>query len=211
MIVGHNKITKEMIQDWQQYWKENETSAHMLGEYVAHRIKIKSGKALEHIKKIIGYHFNNFEIQFAGHQRQYDAHALHMDEPGTDRKNMTYTLLVPLSDDKRIKTVIYNKQANTNKDIRNMIINYGETESPLPIKSNVGETELAHTSKHWKHGQYFADTLELKGIFEYNVGNYVIFDTNLIHSSNNWKKIDDWKDKHKEIIQVHFKDTDTLI
>ena len=92
-----------------------------------------------------------------------------------------------------------------------MIINYGETESPLPIKSNVGETELAHTSKHWKHGQYFADTLELKGIFEYNVGNYVIFDTNLIHSSNNWKKIDDWKDKHKEIIQVHFKDTDTLI
>tara|TARA_R110001592_G_C12947898_1_gene731058 strand:+ start:89 stop:724 length:636 start_codon:yes stop_codon:yes gene_type:complete len=211
MIVGKDKITKEMLQDWQQYWEENKNNFHMLGGYIAKRIMIEDGKALEHVKTIIGHHFNNFKLQFAGHQRQYDAHLLHMDEPGTDRKHMTYTLLVPLSHDKRIKTVIFNEPANTNKEIQNRIMEYGKTISPLPVKSNVGETELAHTSKHWQHGQYFADTLELKGIFEYNVGDYVIFDTNLIHSSNNWKNIDDWKDKHKEIIQAHFKDADTLI
>ena len=211
MIIGKDKITNEMIQDWQQYWKENEKSAHMLGEYVAHRIIIGKSKALEHIKKIIGYHFNNFEIIFAGHQKQYDAHSLHMDEPGTNRSYMTYTLLVPLENDKRIKTVIYNAPANTNEEIRKMIIQYGEETSPRPVRSNQGEKELAHTSKHWQHGQYFADTLELKGVFEYNLGNYVIFDTNLIHSSNNWKSIDEWKDNNKEIIQVHFKDLDTTI
>lgn len=211
MIVGRDKITQEMLTDWQQHWEENKNNSHMLGEYIAKRIQIKNGKALEHVKTIIGYHFNNFQMQFAGHQRQYDAHSLHMDETGTDRKHMTYTLLVPLSHDKRIKTVIFNEPANTNQEIQNRIMEYGKTTSPLPIKSNVGETELAHTSRHWQHGQYFADTLELKGMFEYKVGDYVIFDTNLIHSSNNWKKIDRWKDNYKEIIQAHFEDIDTLI
>lgn len=211
MIVGRDKITQEMLTDWQQHWEENKNNSHMLGEYIAKRIQIKNGKALEHVKTIIGYHFNNFQMQFAGHQRQYDAHSLHMDETGTDRKHMTYTLLVPLSHDKRIKTVIFNEPANTNQEIQNRIMEHGKTTSPLPIKSNVGETELAHTSRHWQHGQYFADTLELKGMFEYKVGDYVIFDTNLIHSSNNWKKIDRWKDNYKEIIQAHFEDIDTLI
>ena len=211
MIVGRDKITQEMLTDWQQHWEENKNNSHMLGEYIAKRIQIKNGKALEHVKTIIGYHFNNFQMQFAGHQRQYDAHSLHMDETGTDRKHMTYTLLVPLSHDKRIKTVIFNEPANTNQEIQNRIMEYGKTTSPLPIKSNVGKTELAHTSRHWQHGQYFADTLELKGMFEYKVGDYVIFDTNLIHSSNNWKKIDRWKDNYKEIIQAHFEDIDTLI
>ena len=208
MIVGENKVTQSMVKCWREYWTHNQKSLHTLGNNIAERIIIKKGLALEYITNIIKEHFPNYKMDFAGMQRQSDAHELHMDETGTDRKFMTYTLLIPLEDDKRIKTIIYDSFANTNEDIRNRMMEFGEIEQKLSFKSNLGAQELSHTAKHYKTGQYYADTLELHGVFEYKLGNYVIFDTNLVHSSNNWTALSEWQGKYKEIIQVHFQDLD---
>ena len=208
MIVGKNKITNQMISDWQKCWNENQNSMHKLGGNIADRIVFSEGKALTHVQEIINNHFPQNKLAFAGMQRQYNAHLLHMDEPGTDRNYRSYTLLVPMVHDPRIKTIIFNEYANTNEEIKNRIIDYGEKELPYEAKSSLGISELSHTSQHWKHMQYFCDTLELQGTFDYNLGDYVIFDTNLIHSSNHWKSLEGWKEKNKfkEIIQAHFFD-----
>jgi hypothetical protein len=220
MIVEKNKITTEMIKEWQEYWNNNQEKSHMLGEHngepIAYRIAIDHDSAsFQHINNIIKNHFKNFKIAFAGYQRQYHAHNLHMDEPGIGRTYMTYTLLIPLLEDPRIKTVIFKNHADSNQDIHKKLITFGEDDNNKIEKTNkVSENELVkHTPQHWKTGDYFVDHLELDGTFEYKLGNYVIFDTNQIHASNNWKSLPEYQNKNgsKDIVQVHFIDLDTKV
>jgi hypothetical protein len=70
-------------------------------------------------------------------------------------------------------------------------------------KSNVSQQiTLDHTPFNYKkENDYLVDYLELDGILKYKIGDYVLFDTNQLHCSSNFKVYEEYE--YKDLVQIH--------
>ena len=61
---------------------------------------------------------------------------------------------------------------------------------------------IDHTPHNYKNpDQYLIDYMDLDGIFEYKLGDYVLFDTNQAHASSNFTTLKEYE--HKDLVQIH--------
>jgi len=126
---------------------------------------------------------------------------MHVDEYGAFREEETWTIIIPMHTDHRLSVVIFKKMFNNNEELKEFVVNF-PYESSIKCNNISKEIPLQHTPYNWKKPEdYLADYLELDGVLHYNLGDYVLFDTNQLHVSSNFKIYTEYK--HKDLVQIH--------
>jgi hypothetical protein len=137
---------------------------------------------------------------WANYQRQSVCHQLHVDEYGTNRQNPTWTIIIALDTVPEWKAVIFKEQFNSNDELNNYIAKIDYSTPPCNDYSQL--YDLDHMDKWVGQDNYnFCNWFELDGVFEYQAGHGVLFDTNQAHTTNNWPK---WPQfSHRDLVQIH--------
>ena len=211
MEIYRNSITESQRAIWRDYWDSYNQDRYVCGQEngspIDHRLVIRPGTAAHQaVREVVSRHFAPDVAIWANYQRQYKPHNIHMDAYGSHRAAPTHTIIIPMLQDPRIEVIIFRELCNTNDELQQQIQAWGERITPDTVQSRVSEShDVEQTSRHWKHQQYFVDTLTLDGVFGYNLGDYVLFDTNQLHVSSNWKKYPEYAaaDSHKDLVQIH--------
>ncbi len=178
----------------------------------AHEIDIRTlmqpgTEAFVEIKKICEKHFPNVQDDdiYANYQRQSKPTFLHVDEYGTNRKEKTWTIIIPMHTDDRIGVILFKDFFNTNDEIKQMVMNFDYSKATK--KSTVSQDHpVSHLPFNYKNeDEKFIDYLELDGVFKYRLGDYVLFDTNQAHASIDFSVFPEYK--HKDLVQIHIGST----
>lgn len=212
-------VTEEVLNDLTRYFVDH-TQDHYVnwvtpdGVLIDHRCQIDpKSRTYANMKNIVQRHFKGEFKFWTAYQKQTNPHRLHIDDYGKDRKNPTYTIVMPMFTDPRVKTYVFQDifadnvawQQHTATWCK-MVRMKMKMNQP---KSNISETEdLEHTVDP-NVNAYIADYLELDGIFHYERGSYVLFDSNQVHASSNWRKYPEYQSK--EILQIHITDLSTTV
>jgi len=207
MEVFKNEISPHTIEIFKEHYKKYKDDKSV-NDINLHEIDIRTRifpthKAWDEIKKICIKHFPSITDKeiYANYQRQFKPTFMHVDEYGAYRESDTWTIIIPLHTDTRLSVVIFKKIFNTNEDLQKFIINFPyETEKKC---NNISQlVPLQHTPNDWKNPENFlSDYLELDGVFYYNEGDYVLFDTNKLHVTSNFSILPEYK--FKDLIQIH--------
>ena len=212
--VFKNTISNEVLDEFTEYFishpeKHYASYVNNEGVTVSHRCDIHQSSTLyKHIKDIASRHFSQFQV-YGGYQRQSHPHSLHIDENSNGKeKYLNYTLVIPILTDHRIKTYVFKEQFRDNLDLRERTAKLRKLMSMGAAsklkKSNISETEdLEHTYEK-ADKDYLANYLDLDGIFQYERNSYVLFNSNQIHCSSNWRKYPEYTTK--DILQIHITD-----
>lgn len=168
------------------------------------RTRIMAGTdAFAEVKKLCLKHFPGTEDEqiYANYQRQANPTFMHVDEYGKDRIQKTWTIIIPMHTDERLSVVLFKEIFNSNEDLQEMVKAFPYDTSVK--KNNVSQqVPLDHTPFNYKkEDDYLADYLDLDGIFKYKLGDYVLFDTNQLHCSSNFKVYKEYE--HKDLVQIH--------
>ena len=207
MEIFRGSISKNTIDVFRQHHQKY--SADKSKNYVNQagidiRTLIQEGTdAFDEVKKICLKHFplvENREI-YANYQRQSKPTFMHVDEFGADRTEKTWTIIIPMHTDDRLNVVLLKNYFNTNEDLKKFVINFDYDNA---VKKNNASTQVTidHTPHNYKNpDQYLIDYMDLDGIFEYKLGDYVLFDTNQAHASSNFTTLKE--NEHKDLVQIH--------
>jgi len=207
MEIFRGSISKNTIDVFRQHHQKY--SADKSKNYVNQagidiRTLIQEGTdAFDEVKKICLKHFplvENREI-YANYQRQSKPTFMHVDEFGADRTEKTWTIIIPMHTDDRLNVVLLKNYFNTNEDLKKFVINFDYDNA---VKKNNASTQVTidHTPHNYKNpDQYLIDYMDLDGIFEYKLGDYVLFDTNQAHASSNFTTLKEYE--HKDLVQIH--------
>ena len=207
MEIFRGSISKNTIDVFRQHHQKY--SADKSKNYVNQagidiRTLIQEGTdAFDEVKKICLKHFplvENREI-YANYQRQSKPTFMHADEFGADRTEKTWTIIIPMHTDDRLNVVLLKNYFNTNEDLKKFVINFDYDNA---VKKNNASTQVTidHTPHNYKNpDQYLIDYMDLDGIFEYKLGDYVLFDTNQAHASSNFTTLKEYE--HKDLVQIH--------
>jgi hypothetical protein len=207
MQIFSNKISEKTINVFRKHYEEYKDDKKV-NDINSHGIDIRTRifpnmEAWEEIKKICVEHFPSVTDQeiYANYQRQSMPTFMHVDEYGTNRSEPTWTIIIPMHTDTRLSVVIFKEIFNSNEDLKNFIKDFTYENSQK--KSNISEKiPLQHTPFNYKkENDYLADYLDLDGVFYYKIGDYVLFDTNQLHVTNNFKIYPEYK--YKDLIQIH--------
>ena len=207
MKIYKNKITDETLQIFRNHY-ERYKGIKKLNDINSHDIDIRTRIWPEHeawkeIKKICIEHFPDVKDKeiYANYQRQSKPTFMHVDEYGAFRENPTWTIIIPMHDDPRLSVVIWKKIFNNNDELKNFIMNFPyDTSKKL---NNVSEqVALQHTPFNYKQpNEFLSDYVDLDGVFNYRLGDYVFFDTNQLHVTSNFSLLNEYK--HKDLVQIH--------
>jgi hypothetical protein len=159
--------------------------------------------AWKYVKEICLRHFPKApdEEIYANYQRQSMPTFMHVDDYGAFREEETWTIIIPMHTDHRLSVVIFKKKFNDNKELQDFVRNF-PYENLTKCNNITKKIHLQHTPYNWKKPEdYLADYLELDGVFHYNLGDYVLFDTSNLHVSSNFKIYPEYK--HKDLVQIH--------
>ena len=185
-------------------YKDNVDVNHITSHGIDIRTLIRSGtEAHVEIKKLCQKHFPDTEDDqiYANYQRQATPTFMHVDEYGKNRKEKTWTIIIPMHTDERLSVVLFKEIFNCNEDLKELVQNFPYDTSVK--KSNVSQqVPIDHTPFNYKkENDYLADYMELDGIFKYKLGDYVLFDTNQLHCSSNFKLYKEYE--YKDLVQIH--------
>ena len=204
MQVFSNKISETTLDIFRKH-HEMFANDKKLNDINSHNIDIRTlmepgTSAFEEVRKICNNHFSPDATLYANYQRQTNPTEMHVDEWGAYRTEPTHTIIIPLHTDPRLGVVIFKEIFNTNQDFIKFLQNYPyETKTK---SSNISEQyALQHTPTNFRNGDYLVDFMELDGVFQYNLGDYVLFDTNQVHVSIDFKGYPEYKVKN--LVQIH--------
>ena len=139
---------------------------------------------------------------FMAYQRQFLPHQLHVDRVPSDKvPDYAKSAIIPLSENINgiFKTIVWNRQFTSNKDLEDYIQAFIADRSQFPIISNV--SQMYDVNHCWKSPPFITDTMSLAGVYDYKLGSIGLFDQVNLHCSSNWlqyKLVD-----HKDIILLH--------
>tara|TARA_B110000285_G_scaffold169368_1_gene189490 strand:- start:499 stop:1191 length:693 start_codon:yes stop_codon:yes gene_type:complete len=203
MQVLKNKISEETLDIFRQHYDKYSNTEMMDVNLhgIDTRTNITEGHtAFDEIRKITNTHFPSDAYLYANYQRQTNPTFMHVDEWGRDRKQPTHTIIIPMHQDKRLGVAIFKEMFNSNADFKDFLMNFPYDEKQK--LTNVSERyKLGHTPTNYKNGDFLVDFLELEGVFEYNLGDYVLFDTNKLHVSTDFRPFSEYK--FKDLVQIH--------
>jgi len=207
-------LTHDEIQSLRDYWNRyNELSyvncwtypGHAYrdrSEYIDRRLVIVNDSDQGRImKRIVDDIWPGQNLSFwANFQRQAVCHQLHVDEYGTDRVNPTWTIIIALDTVPEWKAVIFKEMFNGNSKLNDFVAKIDYRSPPKGDYSKLHD--LDHMDK-WVDGvnYNFCNWFEIDGVFCYEAGCGVLFDTNQAHTTNNWPKYP--KFTHRDLIQIH--------
>ena len=206
MQVFHNKIAKNTLDIFREHYAKHSDDPNLNEDfYLGGEIKtlmLPESSAGKEIRKICNNHFSQDAVIYANYQRQSNPTKLHVDSNG-EKDETTHTIIIPMHTDLRIGAVIFKERFGSDQDFKRFLEHFRyEKKEKL---SNISEKyDLEHTAHHWKTGDKLVDFLELDGAFEYTVGDYVLFESNQLHTSINFKGYPEYK--FKDIVQIHIAD-----
>lgn len=214
MQILENIITEEEIKIFQDYWNKNNHLTYInaypgdnhphkhLANHIDHRLLIVDGtEPWKILRRVVDQYFPGEKI-WANYQRQTMAHQVHVDEYGRNRKNPTYTIIITMDDQPLWRTIIFKEQANDHLEIHKLFCNLPYDQPP----NNLTETEDVEHMDHWNNGKNCnpCNWLTIDGIYKYRRGCGVLFDTNQLHLTSNWRKYSEFT--HRDLIQIHIGD-----
>lgn len=139
---------------------------------------------------------------YAAYQRQFLPHALHADYISLDSDlTHSYSFIIPLDENINniFQTIVWNQHLYEDKDIRDLMTKFGSNPEQYPkIYPNSHNYDLQHVS--W-YAHNIIDSIELAGVYVYELGSIGQIPRYFMHCSSNWKsyKLCNYKD----IIIVH--------
>ena len=207
MQIFHNALSLTTIDIFRKHYesKKDDVSINLINAHGidTRTIMLPGSEAFAEVRKLCRKHFPGTEDEqiYANYQRQTNPTFMHVDEYGKDRKQKTWTIIIPMHTDERLGVVLFKESFNCNEDIKKMVETFPYDTSVK--KSDVSQqVPIDHTPLNYKkENDYLADYLELDGIFKYKIGDYVLFDTNQLHCSSNFKVFKEYE--HKDLVQIH--------
>jgi hypothetical protein len=207
MQIFHDALSPTTIDVFRKHYDENKDNIninHINSHGIDTRtVMLPGSEAFAEVKKLCLKHFPGTEDEqiYANYQRQTKPTFMHVDEYGKDRKQKTWTIIIPMHTDERLGVVLFKEIFNSNEDLKKMVQTFPYDASVK--KSNVSQqVTIDHTPFNYKkEDEYLADYLELDGIFKYKIGDYILFDTNQLHCSTNFKVYKEYQ--HKDLVQIH--------
>ena len=207
MQIFHNALSPTTIDIFRKHYeskKDDVTVNHINSHDIDVRTMIKPGtEAHIEVKKLCQKHFPDTQDDqiYANYQRQSNPTFMHVDEWGINRKQKTWTIIIPMHTDERLSVVLFKEMFNCNEDLKEMVQTFPYDTSVK--KSDVSQqVPIDHTPFNYKkEDDYLADYMDLDGIFKYKIGDYVLFDTNQLHCSSNFKVYKEYE--HKDLVQIH--------
>ena len=144
-------------------------------------------------------YFRNPINIWTAYQRQSFAHQIHIDDYGMEKNYPCYTMVFSMDTVPEFKTIVWKETAVNNQALQEHIQKWGEHRTKK--LSNISELEdLEHTYDK-NQNDYFADYLQLDGIYTYKSGNGVLFNARQYHCTSNWLKYPEFE--YRELLQVH--------
>jgi hypothetical protein len=201
-----NLITQEQIAQLKQFWIDKKDRVYVNFEVddgvIDHRLEVKrSDPEYQIIENIVrAVHPNATDI-WSALQRQSRAHNIHIDDYSMQTPYPTWTYVIALDTIPEFKTIVFKEKSGSNAK---MVEEWFMTWNPeiTTRVSNISETEDLEHTQDPKNGKYIADYLNLDGIFTYQAGDAVLFETIQLHCTSNWNKYPQYK--MRELLQIHY-------
>jgi len=213
MQIFENLLSDDDINTLKEYWEKNHhhsyknvfpTPDHPYKDraaFIDQRLLIVEGtSSWQILRNIVDKIDQSSPPIWCNYQRQSMCHRIHVDEYGKDRgpDQQTYTIILALETQPKFKTIVFKETANDGNEVVEVIKNLPFAE---PRKNN---SSVEHDMDHMSNGSNYncADWLTLDGVFSYQKGSGVMFDTNQLHSTSNWCKYPEFT--HRDLVQIHF-------
>jgi hypothetical protein len=205
MQILNDIFNQDEVNTFRNYWNNNWLEKSYVnwevnGKVIDRRLRLeKKSKEYEIVEKVVHCYFKNPIDIWTAYQRQNFAHQIHIDDYNIDTDYPCYTMVFSLNTVPEFKTIVWKETAANNQSLHEHIQRWSKNK-PEKI-SNISELEdLEHTYDENNH-DYFADYLNLDGIYTYKSGSGVLFNARQYHCTSNWLKYPDFP--HRELLQVH--------
>ena len=207
MQIFQDALSPTTIDVFRKHYADNKDD-DSINQINSHEIDIRTmmlpgTEAFAEVRKLCLKHFPDTEDNqiYANYQRQTKPTFMHVDEYGKNRKQKTWTIIIPMHTDERLGVVLFKEMFNGNEDLQEMIQTF-DYDSSVKKSSVSQQITLDHTPFNYKkENDYLVDYLELDGILKYKIGDYVLFDTNQLHCSSNFKVYEEYE--YKDLVQIH--------
>jgi hypothetical protein len=191
----------KMFRDfWNNNWEKRSYVNWKIGdEILDRRLMLTAGKEFDRILEVVHRYFKNPANVWSAYQQQRFAHQIHIDDYMKESPLPCYTMVFSMDTIPEFRTIVWKETAKNNNELHQRIASWAENK---PQKtSNISETQdLEHTYDE-NNQDYFADYLELDGIYSYKAGNGVFFNARQYHCTSNWLKYPQYQ--HRQLLQVH--------
>jgi hypothetical protein len=186
---------------WNNNWEKRSYVNWRLGdEILDRRLILKPGtKEFDKVSEVVHRYFKNPADIWSGYQQQKFAHQIHIDDYRKDSDLLRYTMIFSMDTIPEFQTIIWKETANDNSELHQHIIRWAENK-PQRI-SNISQTQDLDHTYDVNNEDYFADYLQLDGIYSYKAGSGVLFYATQYHCTSNWLKYP--KFQHRQLLQVH--------
>ena len=215
MKILHNALTLDQVELFKTYWLNNQKQVQLNWKSKNHFYEWMSKNLdfrliIDHqsnewdiIKNLVFQNFDSKKVKsiYCAYQQQDLPHGLHIDDYKKDFADYRYTYIIALDSIPEFKAIIFIEEDHDNNTLSERIQDWGRNKKILSKKNDLSQTQdIDHTIDMNQHA-YLAEYLTLDGIFEYQIGNAVLFKATQIHCSSDWIKYK--KFKHRQLLQIH--------
>ena len=167
MQIFQDALSPTTIDVFRKHYADNKDD-DSINQINSHEIDIRTmmlpgTEAFAEVRKLCLKHFPDTEDNqiYANYQRQTKPTFMHVDEYGKNRKQKTWTIIIPMHTDERLGVVLFKEMFNGNEDLQEMIqtfeavskvkLNYEITERRAgDITELYASTKLAEEKLGWK-------------------------------------------------------------
>jgi hypothetical protein len=114
---------------------------------------------------------------------------IHVD---VNKNEKGHTLMIPLTSDTRIKTLVWKETATGQQDLNSIFHRFQTDINSFQPQPKI--SEQLDLRNCWLGRPPIVDFLELDGMAEWQAGSIFKFDRRQLHASNNYKAFVDFKD-----------------
>lgn len=204
-------LCAEEVAVFKEYWKQNNHYAYINWRpespnvdlskyaYIDKRLLIKPGsQAWQILRDKVDQLYPAGTVFWANYQQQIYPHSLHVDEYGRDRKQPTDTIICALDTEPKFKVYIFKEWFNDCASIEPFFVQC----KGQPAVSNFSDLEdVEHCMDLYQPTANRCDYLTVDGVFSYQQGHAILFDTNQIHTSSYWVKYPEFSTR--DLLQLH--------
>ena len=201
-----NLIGTEQIARFKQFWTDKKDRVYVNYEVddgvIDHRLQVvpqdPEHQIIEGIVRAI--HPNATDI-WSALQRQSRAHNIHIDDYSMQTPHPTWTYVIALDTIPEFKTIVFKEKSGSNEKMVEEWFMTWNPDTAVRV-SNISETEDLEHTQDPHNGKYITDYLNLDGIFSYQAGDGVLFETIQLHCTSNWNKYPQYT--MRELLQIHY-------
>jgi hypothetical protein len=205
MLFLNEVFDSNQVDSFCNYWNNNWLEKSYInweidGKVLDRRLILpKKTKEFDMITEVVHRYVKNPIDIWSAYQRQNFAHQIHIDDYGANTDFPCYTMIFSMDTIPEFKTIVWKETAKDNQALQEHIHRWGENKT-AKISCISDLEDLEHTYDQNQH-DYFADYLNLDGIFTYKAGHGVLFNARQYHCTSNWLKYPNFS--HRELLQVH--------